>query len=105
MAGIEDLKAKAAAAIDDRSEWLIDIARHILNNPEPGFHEVKTSNFVSEKLHELGIEHETGIALTGIKGYLRGGQPGPTVGVIGELDTLRFLEQANADPDTGAAHA
>ncbi|MCH7625252.1 MAG: amidohydrolase [Chloroflexi bacterium] len=105
MAGIEDLKAKAAAAIDDRSEWLINIAKHILNNPEPGFYEVKTSRFVSEKLNELGIDHESGIAMTGLKGYLRGGKPGPTVGVIGELDSLRVLEHAHADPETGAAHA
>ena len=68
MAGIEALKAKATAAIDDRGEWLISIAKHILNNPEPGFYEVKTSRFVSEKLNELGIDHESGIAMTGLKG-------------------------------------
>ncbi|MCH8063795.1 MAG: amidohydrolase [Chloroflexi bacterium] len=79
-------------------------SRHSRRSSTP-FHEVKTSRLVSEKLSELGIDHESGIALTGIKGYLRGGQPGPTVGVIGELDSLRVLEHAHADPETGAAHA
>ena len=101
----DDLKAKVQAAIDDRREWLIDVAKTVLDNPEPGFQEVKTSAIVSRKLEELGIPHETGIALTGIKGYLRGGSPGPTVAVIGELDSLRVLGHPHADPDTGAAHA
>ena len=105
MPNVEQLKEKVQAAIDQRREWLIDIARTILDNPEPGFHEVKTSRYVSEKLNELRIAHESGIALTGIKGYLRGGRPGPTVAVIGELDSLRVLEHAHADPETGAAHA
>jgi len=60
---------------------------------------------VSETLNELGIAHETGIALTGIKGYIRGGAPGPTVAVIGELDSLRVPGHPHADPETGAAHA
>ncbi|MEE9148523.1 MAG: amidohydrolase, partial [Candidatus Tectomicrobia bacterium] len=70
MPNVEALKAKAQAAIEARSTWLIDIAKTILDHPEPGFHEVKTARFVGEKLHELGIAHEDGIALTGIKGYI-----------------------------------
>ena len=105
MPDIEELKAKAQVAIDGRRDWLIDIAKTVLNHPEPGFCEVKTSRLVSEKLKELGIAHESGIALTGIKGYLRGGGPGPTVAVIGEMDSIRVLEHPHADPQTGAAHA
>jgi amidohydrolase len=105
MTTIGELKARAQAAIEERRGWLIDIATVILRNPEPGFQEVKTSRFVSEKLGELGIAHESGIALTGIKGQLRGGRPGPTVAVIGELDSLRVLGHPHADPHTGAAHA
>ena len=79
MADIAELKAQALRAIDSRSEWLIDVARTVLDHPEPGFHEVKTSRLVSEKLDQLGIAHEKGIALTGLKGRLKGGRPGPTV--------------------------
>ena len=100
-----DLKQKAQAAIEDRAEWLINIAKAILNNPEPGFHEWQTSKFVSEKLSELGVAHESGIALTGLKGYIKGGKPGPTIAIIGELDSLRVLEHQFANPETGAAHA
>src|SRR5687768_9086289 len=105
MPTIDELKAQTQAAIDARSAWLIDIAKTILNNPEPGFMEINTARYVSEKLHELDIAHETGIALTGIKGYIRSGQSGPTVAVIGELDALRVPGHPHANPDTGAAHA
>ena len=105
MPNIDELKASAQAAIDDRAEWLMDTARTILDNPEPGFTEYKTSRFVSEKLSELGISHQSGIAITGLKGIVQGGRPGPTVAVIGELDSLRVLDHPHVDPDTGAAHA
>ena len=105
MVTIDELKAKTQAEIEARSPWLIDIAKTILNHPEPGFQEVATARLVSDKLHELGIAHDTGIALTGVKGYIRGGKPGPTVAVIGELDSLRVPGHPHADPDTGAAHA
>jgi amidohydrolase len=105
MATIDELKAKTQAEIEARSPWLIDIAKTILNHPEAGFQEVATARLVSEKLHELGIAHDTGIAMTGIKGYIRGGKPGPTVAVIGELDSLRVPGHPHADPATGAAHA
>ena len=105
MTHVEKLKANAQAAIDSRSAWLIDVARTVLDNPEPGFQEVKTARLVSEKLNELGIEHEAGIALTGVKGHISGSRSGPTVAVIGELDSLRVPDHPHADPETGAAHA
>lgn len=105
MPTVPELKSKAQAAIESRRDWLIDIAKAVLNTPEIGFQELKTSAFVSEKLTELGIAHETGIALTGMKGYVRGGRPGPTVAVIGELDSVRVPGHPHADPETDAAHA
>ena len=105
MPTLEELKSIARAAITDRADWLIEAAKTILDNPEPGFTEVKTSRFVSEKMSQLGIAHQSGMALTGLKGVVRSGRPGPTVAVIGELDSLRVLEHPHTDPDTGAAHA
>ena len=41
----------------------------------------------------------------GSRGILEGGSPGPTVAVIGELDSLKVLGHPHADPETDAAHA
>jgi amidohydrolase len=105
MQDTQGLKARARAAIDGRRDWLISVADTILRNPEPGFQEAKTSRLVSQKLGELGVAHSNGLALTGIKGYLRGARPGPTVALIAEMDSLRVPGHPHADPESGAAHA
>ena len=101
----QELKEIAWNEIDRKSDYLIDIAKRILKTPETGFMEFKTSEYVSNKLSELKIQHRKGIALTGIKGYLEGMSPGPTIAVIGELDSVRVKGHAYADPSTSAAHA
>ena len=54
----------------------------------------------------MGIPFQNGLAITGVKGSLEGGAgPGPSVAVIGELDSLRVLEHPYHDEVTGAAHA
>lgn len=105
MPDTQEIKATALTAIDAKSAELIGVAQHILNNPEPGFREEKTSRFVADKMREIGIPFQDGIALTGIKAILDTGRPGPTVAVIGELDSLKVLGHPHADPETAAAHA
>ena len=102
----EELKQKAVAAIDRHRDEIIGVARQILDNPEPGFSEYKTSQLVADKFDEMGIQYRRGLALTGVKGHVTGGGgPGPKVAVIGELDSLIVNEHPHADEDTGAAHA
>ena len=102
----EELKKRACAAIDRHRDEIIGISREILNNPEPGFSEHKTSQLVADKFDQMGINHRRGLALTGVKGRISGGGgPGPSVAVIGELDSLIVNEHPHADEVTGAAHA
>ena len=105
MTAIDTLKSAALAAIDARRQWLIDVAQTVLRNPEPGFREFDTARLVSQRMSELGVEHDTGIAVTGIKGRLPGGHPSPSVAIIGEMDCLRVPGHPYADPKTAAAHA
>ncbi len=105
MPSVEQLKAKACAEIDRRGDELIGIAKTILDNPEPGFREFKTARTVAEAFRGFGIPYKDGIGITGLRGDLRGGVEGPTVAVMGELDSLRVLGHPHADPDTTAAHA
>ena len=105
MATADELKSRAAAAIDRRGDDLIGIARAILDNPEPGFREFRTAERVADAFRGLGIEHRGGIAMTGLRADLRGGADGPTVAVMGELDSLKVLGHPKTDPASGAAHA
>ena len=105
MPSTTELKASALAEIDAHRDELVDVAKTILDSPEPGFREVKTSRLVQDRFDGMGIPHESGIALTGVKGVLEGGSSGPTVAVLGELDSLKVLGHPHADTKTDAAHA
>ena len=102
----EELKKMACGVIERHRDEIISVSRQILNNPEPGFSEYKTSQLVADKFDEMGIAYRRGLALTGLKGQVAGGGgPGPSVAVIGELDSLIVNEHPHADEETGAAHA
>ena len=105
MPGVEELKTAVRAEIDRRGEELVGIAKAVLENPEPGFREQRTSRLVAGKFRELSIPYHDGIAITGLKGMLDCRSPGPTVAVMGEMDSLKVLGHPYADPDTLAAHA
>lgn len=99
------LKAAVCAAIDRRGEELSRIAEDIYHHPELGFKERRTAAIVSGFFDRLGLPYRDGLALTGVKARLEGGQGGPSVAVLGELDSLAVAEHPAADPATGAAHA
>ena len=102
---LPDAKAAVYAEIDRRGIEAVRVAKEVLANPEPGYREHKTAAIIADKLRHLGIRLREGIAVTGFKGVLDTGRPGPTVAVIGELDSHIVRGHPNADPKTDAAHA
>ena len=105
MPSKEDLKRRADEIIDAKADELISIAKTILSNPEPGFREVKTAKLVAEQFGSLGLQPRSGLAITGVRADASGSTPGPTMAVLGELDSLIVGEHPHADPNTNAAHA
>jgi amidohydrolase len=105
MPSREELKRRAFEEIDARADEIVSLAKTILQNPEPGFRETKTSALAANKLAELSIPFRDGLALTGIRAELTGGSSGPTLAMLGEMDSLIVNEHPFADPATGAAHA
>src|SRR6059058_3663702 len=105
MASKEELKRAVCEAIDRHGNEIIELGETILHHPETGFNEGKTAAVVAEKMRELGLAPQTGLALTGVKGRLKGNSPGPRLAFIGELDSLRTSDHPLADPHTGAAHS
>ncbi len=100
----EDLKAQVKAEIDRRAGEIIDISTDILAHPETGFFEARTSEVVQKKFGEMGLAFTPELARTGVKARMRGRKAGPTVGILGELDSIITPDSPVADPDTGAAH-
>lgn len=100
-----ELKERVCRAIDARRDDILSLAEDIRLHPELGFKEFRTAGVVSEHLKRLGIAHETGLAITGVKGILTGKPGGPTIAYMGELDSIIVADHPDADPATGAAHA
>jgi amidohydrolase len=87
---------------DQLSAWRRDFHQH----PELGFQEVRTARVVAETLEELGIEVQTGIAKTGVVGYL--GEGAPVVAIRADMDALPILESNDvpyASTNPGVMHA
>ena len=105
MPSNEDLKRRAAEIIDAKADELTAIAKTILNNPEPGFRELKTARLVAEQFGALGMQPRSGLAVTGVRADASGTSAGPTLAILGELDSLIVSDHPHADPGTGAAHA
>ena len=105
MSSRDELKRAVCETIDRHADTIIDLGETILRHPETGFNEVRTAALVAERMNALGLSPRTGLALTGVKGRLAGGAPGPRLAFIGELDSLRTSEHPLADPVTGAAHS
>ncbi|MFJ9173889.1 amidohydrolase [Streptomyces sp. NPDC102360] len=105
MSTAEELKARVCAAIDRAADRITGLSDDILRHPETGYKETRTAGVVADQFTALGLTPQTGLAHTGVKARMRGRAAGPTVAVLGELDSLIIPEHPFADPDTGAAHA
>lgn len=87
---------------------LIDIRRDIHMHPELGLEEFRTSQLIADKLNELGLEVQHGIAKTGVVGLMRGYKPGPTIAFRADMDALSMEDKkdvAYASKIPGKAHS
>ncbi|MBS1777643.1 MAG: amidohydrolase [Bacteroidetes bacterium] len=85
------------------------IRHHIHANPELSFQEFHTAKFISQKLTEFGISHQTGVAGTGIVALIEGKNPDKCcIALRADLDALPITE-ANDVPykstNVGVMHA
>jgi amidohydrolase len=100
-----DLKSAVCRTIDARRDTIERVGRDIFAAPELGYKEQRTARVVADWFAQLGLRGEAGLGLTGVKAVVEGGASGPTVAILGELDSLLSWEHPQHDPTTGAAHA
>jgi amidohydrolase len=99
------MKARVCQGVDAAADDLENLARQIFAQPELGFKEHRTAGLVHDWFDRLGLAHRDGIAVTGTRADLQCGSPGPTVAILGELDSLLCWEHPERDVRTGAVHA
>lgn len=101
----EELKQQVCLAIANRKADIKAIAEAIWAEPELGYKEHKTAKKVEQTFEKLGVPYKNKLALTGVKGRLKGGKGSKySVAVIGELDAIICADHPAADETSGAAH-
>ena len=111
--------------IEDNKERILKAERYIWKNPETGFREWKTHNYLKNEFEKLGLithsfEHiPASVAIQSAKngqdrifdkipGFyvdIETGRPGPRIAIFGEMDAVIIPNHPECDPDTGAVHA
>lgn len=72
---------------------VIEWRHHIHQNPELSNREYKTAAYIAAHLKSLGMEVQEGVAKTGVVGILKGGKPGPVMGLRADIDGLPVEER------------
>ncbi|MCU0526391.1 MAG: M20 family metallopeptidase [Elainella sp. Prado103] len=85
------IRAEIQALHPELVEW----RRQFHQYPELGFQEHLTATFIANCLQSWRIEHQTGIAGTGIVATIGGDQPGPVLAIRADMDALP-IQEANA---------
>ncbi|MDR7341718.1 hippurate hydrolase [Pantoea alhagi] len=92
-----------AALIEQAVQW----RRQLHAQPELGYQEQLTAQFVADQLRSFGLQVATGLAKTGVIGTLECG-PGPTIGLRADMDALPITEHSDVPWQSqrpGAMHA
>jgi len=93
------LDQKIAILVQEIAPGLIPIRRDIHKHAELSLQETRTAALVADSFAQLGFEVRTGVGGHGVVGILRGGKPGPVVGMRADMDALPIVE------DTGLPFA
>jgi amidohydrolase len=86
-------RAAIDAAADKIEAQTIAWRRDFHEHPELGNREFRTSKIIADYLRSLGIEVHEGVGKTGVVGILKGGLPGPVIGLRADMDALPITER------------
>ena len=92
-------------AVDKHRKLILDAERHIWNNPETGYREVKTSKYMEDIFESLGYKIIRAEGITGFYTCIDTGREGPEVLILGELDSVICPSHKDTNPITGAVHS
>lgn len=92
-------------AVEKHSKLILDAERYIWKHPETGFKEYETSAYMERIFTDLGYKLDKPNDITGFVTTLDTGKEGPTVLILGELDSIICPEHPECNKETGAVHS
>lgn len=104
-----NVKSKLLNMLEARKEEMVQIRRHLHENPELSFKEEKTAQYIIDfyKGKDVSIQTNVGNGL-GIIVTIEGGKPGKTIGLRADFDALPITEEAEVpfrSKNEGVMHA
>jgi amidohydrolase len=84
---------KLFSKLEELYDEIVEIRRHLHQNPELSFEEVETPKYVAAFHQALGHEVRTEVGGRGVVAVLKGGKPGKTVGLRADFDALPIQEE------------
>lgn len=95
--------------LEDRKEEMIQIRRHLHENPELSFQEEKTAQYIVDFYKGKDVEVQTNVGNGyGIIVTIKGEKPGKTIGLRADFDALPIVEEADVpfkSKNEGVMHA
>lgn len=96
---------KMFLAVEKHKQLILDVERYVWEHPETGYKEFETSKYMADVFEGLGYSLTYADGITGFYTTLDTGKPGPTVLILGELDSIICPDHPEANPVTGAVHS
>ena len=92
-------------AVEKHRALILAAERYVWANPETGYKEVKTSAYLAEQFEKLGYKLTFAEGITGFTAEVDTGREGPTLLIMGEMDSIICPSHPECDPKTGAVHS
>lgn len=96
------------AEVQKAMPGVVEFRRDFHAHPELSNREERTARVVAERLRELGLEVQTGVAKHGVVALLRGARPGRCAALRADMDALPVAEATGlpfASKNAGVMHA
>ena len=91
--------------VDKHEKLIRDAHAFLWANPETGYKEWKTHDYLEEQFAKLGYELTLAGDIPGFITEIDTCKEGPTVAVFGEMDAIICATHPEADKETGAVHS
>ncbi len=98
-------KEKVISAVESAREIMFDAQDYIWKHPETGYKEWETQKYLADRYEEMGYKLNYAGNIPGFYTEFDTGREGPTIMILGEMDSLICSTHPNANPETGAVHA
>ena len=92
-------------AVEKNQKLILETERYIWEHPETGYKELQTSAYMEKVFRDLGYELTMAEGITGFYTTVDTGKEGPTILILGELDSIICTEHPECNKETGAVHS